>query len=88
MALLKKFRREYAILRMSEADQMRMAVIILILLVVFAIIGFFIGAFSPLSIHAGIGWSELALIIILVFARLSYAACRIYSALTRATRKT
>jgi hypothetical protein len=87
MALLKKFWQAYKASEMPDYDKMKVGGMLIALFIIFGIIGFFIGVFSPLSIAAGIGWSELVLIAFLVAFRLFYLACRIYSAFTEVIHK-
>jgi hypothetical protein len=87
MVLLKKFWQAYKASEMPETNQVKVGAITMVLFVIFAIIGFFIGVFSPLSIEAGIECSEIVLIIIYIAFRIFYITCQLHSAFTEVFHK-
>lgn len=50
--------------KVSDVEMMKRGAVLIILIIIFAAIGFFIGLFTPLSFKAAIFWSEIIGLII------------------------
>jgi hypothetical protein len=87
MSLLKKFWQAYKASEMPDYDKMKVGGMLMALFIIFGMIGFFIGVFSPLSILRSVLWSELVLTIIFMAFNIFYSACRIHSSFIEAIRK-